>query len=152
MNRPASINLFEKFFIAAVAIQFVRMTVNWDAWAAINPNPGVKSGGIGVLIFGAMASTVLWLLLWYYIVRRASNVAKWIYVVLVALLTISTIIGLANPLAPRGLDRAVGLVILALQLFATGLLFRNDAATWLQNHGANADATIHKKINDHTIG
>lgn len=137
MNRPESISLFGKVLLAAVVLQFIRMTLNWDAWAAISYNPAIQSSRSGslVMIQGMVFATGLWLLLWYFIVHRASNVAKWIYVVVVILLIINTMLGASNPQTPKGLDKVIGLVILALQGFAGGLLFSNDAKIWLQSGG-----------------
>jgi drug/metabolite transporter (DMT)-like permease len=82
-------------------------------------------------------SLLIPLLLWYFIARRASNIAKWILVVM-------TLLGLLFVnLDPGQLGSLAGIASLAvtiLQLVAIVLLFRADARTWLSDDADDAEA------------
>jgi hypothetical protein len=139
MNRPASIVLFEKLYIAVIVIGVIGVALSWNSLSAIaGAQPGVPASAasgilIGALIFGFLIP----LLLLYFIARRASNVAKWIFVVLTAFSLYSFVAGLANPVMPKGLLLAVNVVSLALTLYCAWLLFRPDAKAWLDSKGGD---------------
>lgn len=88
-------------------------------------------------MFGVVVGILVPLLLWYFIARRASNVAKWIYVVLTALGLLGFVSSLANPLVAKGVITVLGLNTVGLQFYAAWLLFRPDASAWLDSRGAN---------------
>lgn len=136
--RPPSIVQFEKVYVAAILVGIVNGFLSWGAMNAMLEDPAVRASGLGTgfLIFSMLIGTVISLLLWYFIARRASNVAKWIYVVIVALGVWSTVSSLANPMMPKGLALIGGLIALLLQLYGAYLLFRPDAKEWLESRGA----------------
>ena len=136
--RPKSIELFEKVFLGAFAIGLVNTVMSWSQVDALLADPRMRAAGVGsgTLMFVVVVGILIPLLLWYFIARRASNVAKWIYVVLAALGLFGFLSSLANPLAPKGLVTVLGLVTVGLQVYAAWLLFRPDAAAWLDSKGA----------------
>ena len=130
MNRPASIVLFEKLYIAVIVIGVIGVALSWNSLSAIaGAQPGVPAS--------AASGFLIPLLLLYFIARRASNVAKWIFVVLTAFSLYSFVAGLANPVMPKGLLLAVNVVSLALTLYCAWLLFRPDAKAWLDSKGGD---------------
>lgn len=137
MNRPDAINTFGKVLLIAIVLGIIRMALSWNAWAALSPYPGIRAAGAGgfVMMRSMVIGTGLWLLLWYFIVHRASNLAKWVYVAIVGLTVVGMIVGASNPRIPGGLDRIIGLVILGLHGFAGGLLFDKKATAWLRRGG-----------------
>ena len=140
MNRPASIVLFEKLYIAVIVIGVIGVALSWNSLSAMaGAQPGVPASmGSGILIGALIFGFLIPLLLLYFIARRASNVAKWIFVVLTAFGVYSFIAGLANPMMPKGLLLAVNVVSLVLTLYCAWLLFQPDAKAWLESKGANA--------------
>ena len=85
----------------------------------------------GLLAAGAVLAVAIPLLLLYFIARRASNVAKWIFVALTAISLYSLVSGVANPATPKNLLLLVAVLNMALTLYAAWLLFRPDAKAWL---------------------
>lgn len=137
--RPQSIELFEKVYLGAIAVGLVNTVLSWSQVNAMLDDPRMQAAGMGTgtLAFGVVVGVLVPLLLWYFIARRASNVAKWIYVVLTALGLFGFLSSLANPLAPKGLTMVVGAVSVLLQVYGAWLLFRPDAAAWLESKGTN---------------
>ena len=137
--RPQSIELFEKVYLASIAVGLVNTALSWSQLTASvqQANAGNVVLGSGAMIVSIALGFVISLLLWFFIARRASNIAKWIYVVITAIGVFGLLSSLANPLAPKGLAMIGGLAATALQVFATWLLFKPDAAAWLESKGAN---------------
>ena len=137
--RPKSIELFEKVYLGAIAVGLVNTFLSWSQVSAMLNDPRMKAVGMGsgTLMFGLVVGILIPLLLWYFIARRASNVAKWIYVALTALGLFGFLSSLANPLVPKGLVTVLGLTAVGLQVYGAWLLFRPDAMAWLESKGAN---------------
>ena len=142
MNRPASIVLFEKLYIAVIVIGVIGVALSWNSLSAMaETQPGVpESMGSGILIGALVFGFLIPLLLLYFIARRASNIAKWIFVILTAFSVYSFIATLSNPMVPKGLLLAVNVVSLALTLYCAWLLFKPDAKAWLESKGADGPA------------
>ena len=142
MNRPASIVLFEKLYIAVIVIGVIGVALSWNSLSAMaETQPGVpESMGSAILIGALVFGFLIPLLLLYFIARRASNIAKWIFVILTAFSVYSFIATLSNPMVPKGLLLAVNVVSLALTLYCAWLLFKPDAKAWLESKGADGPA------------
>ena len=86
--RPPSIIMFERLFLASLALSAIQFFIGYDAMIAeMEREPAFQQLGIGG---GALTGTfvvgmAIYLLLWFLIARKASSVAKWILVVLSAL-------------------------------------------------------------------
>lgn len=138
--RPQSIELFEKVYLASIAIGLVAVAVGWRvltaesqarmATASAGTVQGILIGSM-VLVFGIS------LLLWFLIARKASNVAKWILVVLAASGVYSLLKEIVFSTVPKDLDFALNTASTLLGLYAVWLLFRPDAAAWLKSKGAD---------------
>ena len=137
--RPQSIELFEKVYLGSVALSLVIAAINWVNVSAMLETPEIKSLGVGSgFLVGIMVLSLIFsLLFWYFITRRASNIAKWIYVVVTAIGVFGLVGSLANPLTPKGLLLVGNIIAVILQLYAAWLLFRPDAVAWLESKGAN---------------
>lgn len=104
------------------------------AWPQIQ-SAAAKSGStsvltaitLTVLLFGGLSVA-----LWYGIARRASNVARWIYVVWMSLSSVSTLYSLADARGIQGSALAVSLVSTALTIASIFCLFKADAVFWLK--------------------
>ena len=137
--RPQSIELFEKVYLGSIALGLVNTALSWGALTASlkNVGDGTVAVGPGLMVGSIVIGLIIALLLWFFIARRASNVAKWIYVVITAIGLFGVLSSLANPAAPKGLTMIGGIVVTALQVFAGWLLFKPDAAAWLESKGAD---------------
>ena len=79
--RPRSIVLFEQLFLASLAVSLVPLALGYGAaTAAWNNDPNVRRVGLGSsFLIGAMVfDYAVYLLLWFLVARKASNIAKWI--------------------------------------------------------------------------
>lgn len=135
--RPASIINFERFYLGAMALGLVNSAMSWSQTQELMNSPEVAAAGLGSgFLFTTMAiGLIIPLLLWYFIARRGSNIAKWILVVLFGLGLIGFLMSFANPLMPGGLAMILGIAGMALQAYAVYLLFQADAVAWLTGAG-----------------
>jgi len=135
--RPQSIQLFEKVFFAGFVIGLVNLFLSWNQVNAMVDDPRLQAAGVadGILIFGVVMGTLIPLLLWYFIARRASNVAKWVFVVLTAIGVFGFVSSLADPAMPKGAILIGSAVATALNVFAAWLLFKPDTKAWLESKG-----------------
>jgi glucan phosphoethanolaminetransferase (alkaline phosphatase superfamily) len=123
--------MFDRLFLASLAVSAVSAAINWQIIAAeLTSQPGMAEIGLGSgFIAGIVAvSFAISLLLWFLVARKASNVAKWILVVLAAI----SLISLPSLLAgPWDLSNFLGIAAYVLEVAALGFLFRDDARAWL---------------------
>jgi hypothetical protein len=132
MQRPASINTFERLYLAGLALSLVGWIVDWPLMQArLAANPQFAQFGWMPAVMMVLSITVS-LLLWYFAARRGSVVAKWIVVVFAAVVALLFLINL-----PAALGGATGAASLVLSVATTGLrvaaaamLFRADARAW----------------------
>lgn len=130
--RPQSIIRFEQLYLGSTLITLVVQVLNF--LALFGPVRTEEAGLITLLIVLALTYGLAFLF-WYLIARRASNIAKWILVVISVLGAISTVPLL---LAEAQADPAYALVmalVFVLQLVGIAYLFRRDAAEWLRSRG-----------------
>ena len=135
--RPPSIIMFERLFLASLALSALSFALSYDSLIEqLAREPGLVELGLGsgFVIGTAVVGYAIYLLLWFLIARKASNVAKWVLVVFLALGLISLLGALAGP---WGLTMLIGLAVYALEIAAAVYLFRPDAAAWLKGKAAD---------------
>ena len=131
--RPKSLLFFDLLFFAALAAGIVNSLLALaDVKTQINTTRVISIfGGAENLIYGSVAfSVVISLLLWFFISRRASNIAKWIQVVFNAFGLLSLASIAIDPTALNTADVAIIIITNALQVAATTMLFRADSRAW----------------------
>lgn len=130
--RPRSIELFERFFFASLAVSILNTVLSWNMVSRAADNPALRATGMGAeLVIGSvLIGMLLPIALWYFIARRASTVAKWIYVVLTAFGLLGIAQALSTAVTPRGLTLLLSILTLALQIYAAWLLFKPDSKAW----------------------
>ena len=136
--RPYSIIQFDRFFLSSMGLGIINVALSFqDNLARLEADPTTAQMGLGsgFLVLTTSLGFAIPLLLWYFVSRRASNVAKWILIGLTAL-GVLTIIPSLQQLAQVGTFTVVAtLLITALQIIALTFLFRGDAKTWLASRG-----------------
>jgi hypothetical protein len=129
--RPKSIVQFDYIYLAIIALGLVGSALSWDELlASVSVQRMVAQMGTAPLYGTILVVTLLQLLLWYFIARRGSVVAKWVFVVYAG----ASLVFSAYSLAVNGaISAAVGVVSVAtlvLQAIAIWLLFRPDTPAW----------------------
>lgn len=139
MIRPASILLFEKVFFACMALSVLGIAFGWSEMVATAAaqSPGIADAVPMVMIVAVVIGVAVPVLLWFFIARRASNIAKWTYVVLTAIGVLMYLSSLANPAVAKSLMTIFGGITTVLQVWSAWLLFKPDAATWLESKGVD---------------
>lgn len=132
--RPNSIVQFDRFYLGSLVLAVINSAFSMKDTLS---DPRIASSGLGLgFVVGVQVfSFALILLLWFFISRNASNVAKWILTVLTVGGVLMTIPSLPT-LAGRGLlSTAAVVVITGLQIVAVVYLFRPDAKAWFARKG-----------------
>ena len=139
--RPPSIIDFERAYLASLALGIVNTAIHWQTVERSFEDPALQTLGAGPgIVVGILAfSIAISLLLWFFIARRASTVAKWIYVVFIAFGVIGIISSLTT--LPFGTQLILNVVAQLLQFFAAWLLFKPDAKAWFTGQWT-ADARV----------
>ena len=139
--RPKSIILFERLFLVSVALTALDAFLSFDdTLAQMKRDPAMVSlgWGAGTLTITAVLYVLVLLALYYFIARRASNLAKWV-------LTVIVLLGLSALPRSFALQSGAELVIVVagslLALAAVVFLFLPDARNWLGSkpNGHNAE-------------
>ncbi len=76
--RPRSIEQFSRFYLSSAAIALTNLVLHYSALRQMALDKGGSPAG--PLIAIAFMMPYYWAL-WFFIMRRASNIAKWILVV-----------------------------------------------------------------------
>ncbi len=132
--RPNSIVQFDRFYLGSLVLAVINSALSMQDTLS---DPRIASSGLGLgfLVGVQVFSFALILLLWFFISRNASNLAKWILTVLTVVGVLMTIPTLPT-LAGRGLlGTAAVVVITGLQIVAVVFLFRPDAKAWFARKG-----------------
>lgn len=133
--KPPSIARFEQVYVASILLGWINAGLNWPAsQARLAANPALAPIVAWLLPAMQVVSIVIAFLLWYFIVRRPTVVAKWVQVVFAAFAAIGVVSALGFIAAGRATvtpAAIVGLVANVLYITAAVLLFRPDARLWL---------------------
>jgi len=144
MVKPASIGRFEKFYWASVALGLINTALNWNAsQQALSANPLLASATWFLPAMQVIGLAIA-VLLWFFIVRRPSVVAKWVQVVFAAFGVfgvLSALFLVASGRAPIGVQVIIGLIANILYIAAAVMLFKQDAKAWF-GEGRDEDDDI----------
>lgn len=125
--RPQSIILFERLVLLGIVLGIVNTVLIWDQ---LNAQVAVTGMGPNTVIGIQVVTILLYLLLIYFISRRGSPVAKWIYVVLAGLGLIASLTSIGQTMAMGAISAVLSIVSLVLTAVTIWLLFRPDAKAW----------------------
>ncbi len=135
--RPATIVLIERQNMLSIAGAAVGSVLGWNELIEMAPAEASAGERQGVMI-AAIAITLLFaLMLLYFIARRASAAAKWLFVAFNAYGVVSFAMDLGTPGAATNIPFVFDGITLVLTLYCAWLLFKPDAVAWLESKGAN---------------
>lgn len=135
MTRPRSIRWFELLFLASLLLTLVATALIWpallDQAAAQAGAANLGDGTLAVIAgLGIAIVVAIMLLLWYFVARRGSPVAKWVLVFFTGY-NLYSLVGSVQAGAPFAtVPGLVSGAALLLQVIAVALLFVPDARAW----------------------
>ncbi|BBC71514.1 conserved hypothetical protein [Altererythrobacter sp. B11] len=137
--RPQSILMFERLFLLSLAISAASFLIGYgDTVDLLARQPGMEELGLGsgFVIATFAFGFAIYLLLWFFIARRASNIAKWVltFFVAIGLFSLPGIFA-----ADFTVTRALGLLTYLLEVAALVFLFRADAILWLKGEAQDPE-------------
>lgn len=134
--RPKSIEQFALVYAAVIIAGLVSTALSWnDMLAQVSVQRMMAQFGSASVYVVAAIGLLIQLLLWYFITRRGSVVAKWIFIVLTGLALCSGLWGLVMSGATSVVIGVLGAAMLILQAIAIWLLFRPDTPAWFGEDG-----------------
>ncbi|CAO1654675.1 hypothetical protein NYA22BAC_03036 [Parasphingorhabdus sp. NYA22] len=139
-NRPQSIILFEILFWGSLAVPLLDIVYHCEQ--IYGDMGGLVSWGTEMTLVLAVVVTVSFatpILLWYFIARRASGIAKWIYTVFLGV----GLVAMERTLTELTISEILFSVI--TQVMALGsviLLFRTDSRIWFETKGRIAHSDV----------
>ena len=127
--RPQSIKAFDMLFLGSLVLGLVNFFFAYDTTMA-----ELEGTGMGAtFMFATLAVGYgINLLLWYFVSRKGSNVARWIFVVLTAIGLVMVPFSLAD--IPMG-QMVLTLIVTVMQIAAIYFLFQPDAKLFFENGG-----------------
>jgi hypothetical protein len=136
--RPPSIVQFERVFFCSIVLGAVA-AILWLLYPPIFTIPADAPPSLARMMHVVTVVTmglgiVINLLLLYFIARRGSDVARWIFVALFAIGLVSVMrqFGSSTPFVlPQGVQ-ILGIVMLVLRAVCVWLVFRPDAKPWFR--------------------
>ena len=138
--RPQSIVMFERLFLASLALSAIGFVVGYDAAREeVTRQPGMAQlgdAGGSILIGSMVVTTAVYLLLWFLIARKASNVAKWFLTAFTAIGAVLFAASFVMAGITMDLNAALMIVYYVLAVAAVVFLFKPDAEAWLKGQPA----------------
>lgn len=128
--RPTSVAWFERLLLSALAVDLINNLMSWYRPAADLSARGLASNSLVALGFSILPPA-LGLVLWYFVTRRASNVARWVTTIFVIFGTIGFVVTACsvNGAISRSMFVVAAMAEL-LKLAAVFCLFAASAAAW----------------------
>ena len=130
--QPDSIQTFKWFFLVGAIVPLFAIMIDYSVLRQQALAAGHSPLGP---IIGLLFSVAVDLILWSLIVRKASNVGKWIMVAMTALSVLTLPITLGEVTAVSVTYTTLTFLSLAAWIVACALLFRRDARQWLASGG-----------------
>ncbi len=130
--RPKSILLFERLFIGNTLVSILPTFIDYSKLRADALNRGAAAAGP---LIGIATILIINTLLWYFIARRGSRVAKWILVVVYAIGFLTKIPMSGRIQALGTFNSAMNALSSILSIAAIVMLFQQDARIWLAHGG-----------------
>lgn len=142
--RPPSILVFERLFFVSLALSVASFVIGYDAATKLlESEPAMQQLGLGGgFLIGSMAvSLAVYLLLWFFIARKASNLAKWILTAFTGVGVLSFLASAARTGLTWDINTLLGVAYYGFAVAAIVFLFKDDAKAWLKGERKDAPAT-----------
>ena len=134
--RPNSIVNFERIVIVSIVLGIINSWLTSDKMRALTAGKPQMSPSTTLAI--QVVLILIYLVLIYFISRKGSPIAKWIYVVLCVLGLIAGVFTLPLMMKLGTVSLVVAVVQYALSIASLWMLFRPDSKAWF-SEGRTAD-------------
>lgn len=134
-DRPKSIRSFNEFNLAATLVGICNTLIHYGVLRELAISKGASPAGplIGILLL-----ILYYLIFWFFIYRRGSGIAKWVFVVVTAVSVALVPYRLGEVLAVGKIYAVIDGIAFASQLAAMAMLFRDEAKDWLNRKSRSA--------------
>lgn len=127
-NRPKSIISFNRLNLAAAVVGVLNIVVHYGTLR----NSAISKGGAAAgPLLGIILLILSYLVFWYFIYRRGSNIAKWVFAFVTTVSVAMLPLNLGGIIAVGEVYAVIDGIAFVFQLAATAMLFRIDAKNWL---------------------
>ena len=127
-NKPKSITLFNRLNLAATLVGIANILVHYGVLRASAISRGASPAGP---VLGILLLVLSYLIFWFFIYRRGSNLAKWVFVAVTAVSVAMIPLRLGEVIAVGNVYLVIDGIAFALQIAAMAMLFRVDSKVWL---------------------
>ena len=127
-DQPKSIRLFNRLNLAATLVGISNILGHYGALRDSAISKGASPAGP---LLGILLLLLSYLIFWFFIYRRGSNIAKWVFVVVTAVSVAMIPLKLGETIAVGQFYAVIDGIAFVLQLAAMAMLFRVDAKVWL---------------------
>ena len=143
--RPKSIVIFDWLFLGSLVLGIVNSLMSFSTITErMKLDPAMARAGSFVGPMTTISLVVglgISLLLWFFISRRASNVARWILVAFTAFGILGVVQNFQNPMYDS-ISRLPMLVLTLAQVVAAVMPFRSDAKDWFDRKSPPVDPNV----------
>lgn len=131
-GKPKSITLFNWFNLAATIVGIANIFGHYALLRNLAISNGASPAGP---ILGVSLLIISYLIFWFFVFHRGSNIAKWLFVA-VTVISMVMIPLHVNDVVAIGLPYAIiDGVAFTFQIAAMVMLFQGDATVWLAQKG-----------------
>mgnify|MGYP001096355641 CR=1 FL=1 len=133
--KPKSIILFNRLNLAATLVGILNIFAHYALLRNLAISNGASPAGP---ILGVFFLIISYLIFWFFIYRRGSNIAKWLFVAMTVISVAMIPFNLREVVAVGVAYTAIDGIAFVLQIAAAAMLFPSDAKAWLSQKGTNA--------------
>lgn len=129
--RPQSIVTFERLFLLAWVLSTAATIIGWGAtWQVMQQNREMRALGPAIPVAVTVVGAALPLVLLYFTTRRASVIAKWLLLFLIAVSASALLLSFARQIGSPSLPALLSGAAVLVRVMAARLLFRSDSRAW----------------------
>ena len=127
-TKPRSITSFNRLNLAATLVGIANIFMHYGTLRNLAISKGASPAGpfLGILLLA-----LCYLIFWFFIYRRGSNIAKWLFVVVTVTAIAMVPFNLSDIIAVSNAYAIIDGIAFGSQIAAMAMLFRVDAKTWL---------------------
>jgi multidrug transporter EmrE-like cation transporter len=130
--KPKSITLFNRLNLAATLVGIANIFVHYALLRNLAISNGASPAGP---ILGILFLIISYLIFWFFIYRRGSNIAKWLFVAVTVIFVAMIPFNLRGVVTVGVAYAVINGSAFVLQIAAAAMLFRRDAKAWLGQKG-----------------